>query len=403
MMNKKTFLLRIATLLFCAGTAFSQDHGLTLRSSPLVYAGGGSPRPADFTGTAVPWFSGPLGEQGDIYFSAGISAESSEGEWKPVFEPYRFGFSYRFDSGPRLEAGRLSYREPLSLVCSGLFDGVALDFDLRGTRLSAGVFYTGLLYKKSAYIVMSPGDYADYYDRDHYFSSRRMLFSLGWGLPVSGGAGLDLEMIGQVDLNKPDAGLIGDRRVHSQYALAKFTLPFLRYFNAETGAVLGLIEGGRDAGFCFAASADLAWLPPGGGNDRLSLGMAVSSGVWGDGVKAFLPVNTIARGRVLGPRLSGLAVAEGEYSARIHPSLSTQISAAYFLRTDTRTYNDPELDLISLSPLLGGEVYCGFTCAPASDMSVSLGGGAFFPQLGRAFESGASPRGRVSLEVILSF
>jgi hypothetical protein len=401
-MNKKPFL-RIAALLLCAGTAFSQDYGLTLRSSPVVYAGGDSVRPMDYTGTAVPWFSGPLGDQGDIYLSAGVSAEYSAGEWKPVFELYRFGFTYRFDSGPLIEAGRLSHREPLGLVCSGLFDGVILGFDLAGTRLSAGAFYTGLLCKKTAYIVMSPGDYADYGDRDHYFSSRRMLFSLGWGLPVSGGAGLDLEMIGQVDLNKPEAGLINDRKIHSQYALAKFTLPFLRHLNAETGAAFGLIEAGRDAGFCFAASANLAWLPPGGGNDRLSLGVAVSSGAWGGGVKAFLPVNTIARGKVLRPRLSGLAAVEGEYGARIHSALSTRISAAYFFRTDTRTYNDTELDLMSLSPLLGGEVYCGFTCAPASDMSVTLGGGAFFPQLGGAFEAGASPRGRVSLELILSF
>jgi hypothetical protein len=401
-MNKKLFPCA-AVLLLCAGTAFSQDRGLTLRSLPVINAGGGSPGQIDYAGTAIPWISGPLGEQGDLYLSGGISAEYADGKWKPVFELYRFGFSYRFDSGPRLEAGRLSHREPLGLVCAGLFDGFALDFELGTTRLSAGAFYTGLLYKKTAYIVMSPGDYGDYYDRDHYFSSRRLLFSLGWELPVPGGAGLDLEAISQIDLNEPDAGIAGDVRVHSQYAAAKFTLPFLRYFNAGMGAALGAVEAGRDAGFCFAASADLAWLPPGGGADRLSLGAAVSSGAWADGVKAFLPINTIARGRVLRPRLSGVAVVEGEYSARIHPSLSTQVSAAYFFRTDTHTYSDSELNPSSLSPLLGGEAYCGFTCAPASDISVTLGGGVFLPQLGRAFEDGASPRGRVSLELILSF
>jgi hypothetical protein len=400
-MNKKLFFCA-AALLLCAGTVFSQDYGLNLRFLPVVYAGDKPYGKFNFTGTAVPWFGTPLGEQGNLYLSAGLSVEYAEEEWKPVFEPYRFGLTYRFDSGLRLEAGRIS-RQPLGLVYTGLFDGFALDFELGKNRLSAGAFYTGLLYKKTANIVMSPGDYGDFNDGDHYFSSRRLLFSLGWGLPVSGGASLGLEAIGQIDLNEPDARIAGDAKVHSQYATATFTLPFLQYFNAGLGAALGIIEAGRDAGFCFAASADLDWLPPGGRTDLLSLGAAVSSGAWADGAKAFLPINTIAQGKVLGPRLSGIAVMEGEYSVRIHPSLSTQISAAYFFRTDTHTYSDSELNPSSLSPLLGGEAYCGFTYAPVSDIRVTLGGGIFLPQLGRAFGAGASPRGRISLEAILSF
>jgi hypothetical protein len=402
-MSKKLFLCAMA-LLLRAGAAFSQDYGLTLRSLP-VFTSGEPDVNVEYTATAVPWFSAPLGERGDLYLSGGISAEYSEEEWKLVPELHRFEVAYRFGSGIRLKAGRLSYREPLGLVCGGLFDGLAFNADLGKTLLSAGAFYTGLLYKKTAHISMSPGDYQDYYDRDHYFSSRRLVFSLDWEIPFLGGrdAKFDLGIIGQIDLNEPDDQIEGDAKVHSQYGLVKFTLPFLRHFNAQLGGVLGIIEEDQEAESCFALSADLAWLPPGGVNDRLSLGMALSSGARKDEIKAFLPINTISQGKVLRSRLSGLALVEGEYAARLHPSLSANLEAAYFFRTDSLTYGDPDLDETSLSPLLGGEVYGGLTWAPVSDIAFTLGGGLFFPQLGKAFVEDASTRWRFSLETIFSF
>jgi hypothetical protein len=353
-----------------------------------------------------------------VYLSGGISAVYSDEEWRPVPELYRFEIAWRFGFGPRLAAGRLSYRDSLNLVMNGLFDGLALDADLGKTRLSAAAFYTGLLYKKTAYIVMNAADYAAYYDRDVYFASRRLVFSFGWEIPVllDTGAKFDLGVIGQFDLNEPGdlvdqieqtgqtSQFTGDINIHSQYALAGFTLPFLDYFNAELGVLVGMIEEvERDPGFCFAASANLAWLPPGGMNDRVSLGMTLSSGVREGGLKAFIPINTIAQGKVLRPNLSGLALAEVEYAVRLHASLSAEISAAYFFRTDSHTYSDPGLDGDSLSPLLGGEVYGGLSWTPVSDIAFTLGGGAFFPQSGKVFAPDAPLRWRVSLGTILSF
>jgi hypothetical protein len=416
-MNKKRFLHALIFLL-CAGAAFAQDYGLTLRSLPVLANGEEPFGDFEYAGTAVPWFAAPLGEQGDIYLSGGISAGYSDEEWRAVPEVYRFEILYRFGSGLHLEAGRISCREPLNLVLNGLFDGLAVSFDLGKTRLSAGAFYTGLLYKKTAYITMSSGDYADYRNQDRYFASRRLVFSLGWEIPAAfntGGA-IDLGIAGQFDLNEPEdhvdqieqieqTGQIdGDGKVHSQYALAKFTLPFLNYCNAELGASLGIIEeDGLTPGFCFAFTGGLAWLPPGGVNDRLSLNMALSSGVRNDNVRAFLPINTIARGKILRPTISSLALTELGYTARLHSSLSAEVSAAYFFRTDSHTYSDPEIDGSSLSPLLGGEVYGGLSWAPVSDISFTLGGGAFFPQWGKAFAPDTAARWRISLETILSF
>jgi hypothetical protein len=403
-MNKKPFLRAIVFLL-CAGAAFSQDFGLTLRSLPVFSNGDNPDGNFEYTGIAVPWFSAPLGAQGALYLSGGISAVYSDEEWKPVPELYRFELAYQFEPGLRFTAGRLSRREPLNLVLNGPFDGFAIDTGLGKTHLSAGAFYSGLVYKKTAYIVMSPGDYAAYADKDNYFASRRLVFSLDWEIPApfnSGGA-FNLGAIGQIDLNKLDDQINGNTRIHSQYALAKYSQPVLNIFNAELGALLGgIIEEDSGAGFCFAASADLAWLPPGALNDRLSLRAALSSGADG-GVKAFLPVNTIARGKVLRPNLSGLALAEAEYTTRLHASLSAEIAAVYFFRTDSYTYSDPGLDKDSLSPLLGGEIYSGLNWAPVSDIAFTLGGGVFLPQSGAAFAPDTAPRWRVSLETILSF
>jgi hypothetical protein len=403
-MNKRCVFC-VLIVLFYAGAAFSQDYGLTLRSLPVLTNGDKPYGNVEFTGTAVPWFAAPLGEQGDLYLSGGISAEYTGEEWKPVPEVYRFEIAYRFDSDLRLKAGRLPYREPLNLVMNGLFDGLGLDVDLGKTRLSAGALYTGLLYKKAAYITMSSGDYADFYDRDVYFASRRLIFVLGGEMPslFDTGAKLNLEITGQFDLNMPDDQITGDRKIHSQYVLAKAALPFLDNFNAELGAILGILEeDDRMPGFCFAVSGALAWLPPGGVNDKLSLNMAFSSGSRNDTARAFLPITTIAQGRVLRPKLSGLALAEAGYTVRLHNTLSADFWTVYFFRTDAYTYSDPGLDRTSLSPLLGGEVYGGLSWAPVSDLSFTLGGGAFFPQLGKVFAADASPRWRVSLETILS-
>jgi hypothetical protein len=181
------------------------------------------------------------------------------------------------------------------------------------------------------------------------------------------------------------------------------TWPLLKHFNAEFSGILELIEENDKPAFCFAAGAGLVWLPPGAATDRLSFNAVFSSGSWNDGVKAFLPITTIAQGKVLRPKISGLALAEAAYTRRLHSALSAEVSAAYFFRTDTSTYTDPELDPLSLSPLLGAEACGGLSFAPVSDISFTLGGGIFIPQTGRAFIPDASLRWRVSLGTILSF
>jgi hypothetical protein len=312
---------------------------------------------------------------------------------------YRIAFLYSPSPDIRIEAGRVPFQESLSYVFAGLFDGAAARFNLGGGWLNAGLFYTGLLYKKAAYIVMEAEDRQDYYDRDVYFSSRRMVFGVNWQKTAlfDSRNTLSLSGLGQFDLNGRDV------RVHTQYLEGRLDMPLGRHFNANAGGVFEVIEQDETSAIAFAVSADIRWLPPGSWQDMLSLGGRFSSGSWNDVCAAFLPVTSQAQGKVLRPEFSGIALVESVYTARLHRVLSADLSAAYLFRTDKITYDDPAMDPFSESPLVGGEVYGGLTWAPWSDLSISAGGGVFFPQLGRYFKEDAGLTYRVSLEAVFSF
>jgi hypothetical protein len=160
---------------------------------------------------------------------------------------------------------------------------------------------------------------------------------------------------------------------------------------------------GLDPALGFAAHAEGAWTPPTDIQDRLSLRVTWASGEWDKTLRAFVPVSTVSQGHILRAKLSGIMQIQGAYTARLVQSLSMDLSAAYFLRTDKVTFTDRDLDGASVSYLLGGEVYGALTWVPVSDVSLIAGGGVFLPGLGKAFVSGAKPKWLVSLGAMISF
>ncbi|MDR2500702.1 MAG: hypothetical protein LBD37_06440 [Treponema sp.] len=399
-MNKT--VLPVLALLLCAGTAFAQDYGLFIRQMPALAGGETASEESgafSYTGTAIPWFAAPLGKKADLYLSAGISARLENETWKPVPEVYRFEFIYNPSPDISVELGRVPFGENLSYVFAGLFDGAAVRFNLGGGWLKAGVFYTGLLYKKAAYIIMAAEDRQDYYDGDVYFSSRRLAFGINWKKTniFDTRNTLSLSGLGQFDLNGRDI------KIHTQYLEGKLDIPLGHGFNAEAGGVFELIEQGQRIAAAFAVSGYLYWLPPGLWRDMLTLGGCLASGSWNEAAGAFLPVTSRAQGKVLRPEFSGIALIQSAYTARFQEALSADLSAAYFFRTDQVTYSDPAMDPSTLSPLLGGEIYGGLTWVPWSDLSVSAGGGVFFPQWGRYFKKDTALTYRITLEAVFSF
>jgi hypothetical protein len=378
---------------------FAQDFGLILNQRALFTGEEEFPDTAEYSGIAAPWFAAPLGNKADLYVSGGFGVQYDGETWKPLPEIYRFEFIYNPFPALRLEAGRVPFGENLSYVAEGLFDGLSLGINIGGGRLSAGFFYTGFLYKKTAFIYLSPQDRADYGDRDVYFASRRFLGGLNWEKTsiFDTPGGLSLSGLCQIDLNGRDLSF------HSQYLEAKFTLPLGNAFNTVSGAVIELAEEtGRNPYAAFALSLEIQWLLPGALSDMLTLTGRFSSGSQNETLGVFIPVTAKAQGRILRPMLSGIAFAEAAYTARFHRSFSADLSGAYFFRTDETTYAAAGMDASSSSPLLGAEIYGGISWAPFSDLLFSLGGGIFLPGTGKSFLDDAAIKYRVELTAGIS-
>jgi hypothetical protein len=391
----KKNLLVLAFFLGSIPFCFCQDFGFILNQNALFSDG----ESGTYSGTLVPWFASPLGDQADLYVSGGLGAVYENEEWKALPEIYRFECIYNPLPDLRLEFGRILFGENRSAVMAGLFDGAAAGFNLGGGRARAGLFYTGLLYKKAAHIYLGLRDRENYNDSDVYFASRRLAAGFYWEKTnvLDTGDSLVLGGIVQFDLNDTD------ERIHSQYLEAKFTLPLNTRFNTVSGAVIELAEEtGGNPYAAFALSAELQWLPPTAVSDVVSIGGSFSSGAWNDGLGRFIPFTAKAQGKVLRPMLSGIALIETAYSARIQQSFSAALSGAYLFRTDKSTYAAPDMDAGSASPLLGGELYGSLSWTPFSDVLLSFGCGIFLPQTGKVFSDNAEVKYRVELAAAVS-
>jgi hypothetical protein len=328
--------------------------------------------------------------------------EREDETWTPIPELYRFEFLLRPGQGKELHLGRTAFEESSGYIASGLFVGLSASFDAGKNNFTLGAFYTGFLYKKTAHIAVSDADMAvydtklDYEDIETYFAPRHALFGANGEFPglIAQRDTLALSLLGQMDLSK------ADEKIHSQYLAVKYFIPVKNRFEFTVDGAAEMLEISDEIGWAFAGSAEAAWLPPTAIRDRLFLGYRWSSGRVNDTVLAFTPINAVSQGEVLKARLSGLSMIRGGYAARLFKSLSTDISALYFLRTDLTTFQDHELDSNS-SPFVGAEAYASLSWVPVMDVSFVLGGGAFIP--GPALISESKIRWLVSLGTILSF
>jgi hypothetical protein len=258
------------------------------------------------------------------------------------------------------------YEDPSGLAAGGLFDGAAFSLDSGLGAFAAGAWYTGLLYKKNAKIVMTDDDGEAYDDAGAYFASRRLLFAVGWdNAGISETLRLKLGFVGQADLS--------GGAYHSQYLAGKAALP-VKGFVFEAAGCVELAEG---AG-ALAGELVAGWLPPTLMKDRLALTARVSSGDAG-ALGAFIPVTAEEQGDVLRARLSGLSLVRLDYVARPHETLLFSAACAYFFTSDAGAYRGMPA---GGGPALGGEFSGRLSWAPFSDLRLGLGCGAFLPSRG---------------------
>jgi hypothetical protein len=126
-----------------------------------------------------------------------------------------------------------------------------------------------------------------------------------------------------------------------------------------------------------------------------------AGGVANNGITAFTPLNPLSPGKVFTPDLSGLMTVKGNYTARLHRTFSASLEGTYFIRTDGETLKGAEYPP-SAARFLGGEVYGTLLWAPKSDLSLTLGGGAFFPDWGDVFVPEAPARWKINAGLLMS-
>jgi hypothetical protein len=373
-----------------------------------------------YAGSYSPWFSSELGPAAKLYLQAKVGTAYEAGEWRPADMPVLFevgrsevvwrpGNSGSALSALTVEAGRVPFQDPVGVIAAGLFDGFTGSAVVGQARVHAGALYTGLLYKETAGIVMTPSDAAAAIDTDTYFASRRVLFSAGAEFPaLTAQSSLAANVFLQFDVN----GLSGSRgssggTLHTQYLSAAYTHLALETLSLTGAVVLGLAEN-RDVSTSAAVSAQFAgtagadWEVPGAPRDMLRGEIRWSTGAVSKTITAFTPVTSIPQGQVFSPTLSGLLTVTGKYITRFHNDFSASAEGTYFIRTDGGATQSGPGYPPSPGRLLGGEVYGALSWAPVSDARATVGGGFFFPGMGTVFASNAPVWWKVSAGVVLS-
>ena len=187
-MIKKVILLCCLFFLFCTLSS-ALDFGLVLNQN-LNYTGKGNDTELWFAGVLIPRLSGIWGSTG--IFNTALGFNYGNDPWAFVPE-LLLADIYWFSGAIDYRLGRIMYFDPLSFIAGGFFDGAQVSFDTGAGIFSAGVFYTGLLYKKRANIEMTLKDFEqnntalDYNDfLNTYFAPRRLFAALDWEYPGLG-------------------------------------------------------------------------------------------------------------------------------------------------------------------------------------------------------------------------
>ena len=389
MKNVRCFFFIIAVILILPASLGALDFGLITSQ----YAGfydqfGGEGIGEDileYKGDILPRLSGLIGDRGEFIISAGLSFGAKD-EFYFVPELLRTELNLRF-GGSALRAGRIYYSDPLGFIAGGLFDGVQFLHNSAAGIFGAGVWYTGLLYKETAYITMTDNDVdiynaeLDYGDfANTYFAPKRLLMSLDWEHPsIAEFFFLKAALTSQVDLTDTDV------KLHSQYLTVKASFP-AKSLLFEIGGSLELMQTvlADDSKFTMAFAGDFGvfWTPPSNIHSRFSFTGHIAGGGVDDFIGAFVPVTTKVFGGVFQPKLSALSILTLNYAARLGDTIGMGLSALCFIRNDLGTYAAYPVSKDSEGYFLGTEFFASLIWSPASDLQFNIGGGVFLPALG---------------------
>ena len=379
----------IILILFHSLSLKALDVGLLLDQNASSQGQGTEWDGIEYTGTLVPYVSGLVGNIGEFIFSAALTYGINPG----IFVPELLRTEVTVRSGiAEFKLGRIPYRDPLGIIAEGFFDGTQASFNAAFGTVSAGIWYTGGLYKKRAFITMNDDEMQSYntelnYDNffDTYFAPSRVFSAASWEHPsLLGLFDMKVAVMGQFDMPAMD--------LSTQYISAKAALP-LRYFVFELGGCFEMIEDSSEFSMAMAAETGFTVMLPTQLENHISLRGRYSSGE-GTLFDAFLPLTTIPQGNLFDKKLSGLSILSLSYLSRIHHVLSAGVSASSFIRSD--------FGADSGGCFLGTEFFGRFFWSLSSEIQLNAGGGVFMPLLGNAAPND-DMLWRVELNLILSF
>jgi hypothetical protein len=346
-----------------------------------------------------------MSEKANLYISGKMTFkyDETQGVEPFLFEPERTELNLHPASVVYLTLGRQRFGDAAALIASGLFDGVDGSLNLGAFRLSLGAFYTGLLYKETANIIMTAGDLARYGkpldspNLEGYFASRRILLALRGQFPdLTPRTSLDLQGLAQFDLND------GPDTLNTQYLELCFAAELADPLHINLGGIGELAQSAGDLWWSTAAFAGLDWEVPGALTDLFSATFRWTGANVDTKLRAFMPLSGKNAGRIFNAGIAALMSAALSYQARPANSFSLDMGGAYFIRTDFVTLQDAALDGTSESRLLGAELYASLVWAPDAALRFSAGGGAFFPGWGGAFAKNTPVRWKANLGLLLS-
>jgi hypothetical protein len=353
------------------GIAFSIDFGLVL-GEEIEAENDYFKTDTSFT----PWFSWKNDNGISVYVSGILSLRyemfGGAGEFNFIPEVAYTAFKYQTQN-ITLEAGRVGYTDAMEFTADGLFDGVKFNMEMPAFALTAGVFYTGLLYKETAKIIMTDDDFISYYDTN-YLASSRLLAAVRGDIPLTEQLSLSAEILAQFDLNFKDQAL------HSQYIeiLAEY---YIKSMMRLTGGVLAQMmqNNNSDFGGAFGFLVNFKMDLPSSINHWLGFTFKLTTGAVNDIFTSYKPLNSIPQGEVFQQELAGLASFSLDYSIRILPSLYAEAALHYFIRT---------YDVPGEGNAYGGELWVKAAWQPFEDIRGTLGFGLFIPGMGNVDPSG---------------
>jgi len=364
---------------FDFGLIFSQDnaifHDFTHGTNDYEYRA-----------NAVPRVSFLLGDNASFITSLGFGMEYVDKEVFWIFEPLRTEFSI-FSGAFGLRAGRFNYSDPMKLVADSLFDGFQLIYNSGIGRFALGGWYTGVLYKRNANILMTLNDRVIYdakrnKDRyfENYFAPSRAVVSADWEHPsINSFLQLKAALTGQFDMSNVN------EKYHSQYFTVSAGMNFKDIVVTAGGSIEAGETRGDNAALGLAAAGELGFYfsLPTKYSSQLSLKARYGSGIESKLFDAFIPITTTYYGEIFQIGISGHTMFDLTYSVRFFETLGASLTASYFIRNDLLT---PASYIITgeemKKKLLGAEIFSKIIWSPFSDMQYSLGIGTFLPPFG---------------------